>query len=92
MALASGVPGVDPSGRRQCTPATPVARRQKGAAFRETRTLDDFDFSFNPSIKRKIIYDLAAGQFIREGRDVLFIGPPGVGKIASWRKLSATKR
>jgi len=57
-----------------------LARRQKGAAFRETRTLDDFDFSFNPSIKRKIIYDLAAGQFIREGRDVLFIGPPGVGK------------
>ena len=57
-----------------------LARRQKLATFRETRTLEDFDFSFNPSIKRKVIYDLAAGQFIREARDVLFIGPPGVGK------------
>ncbi len=57
-----------------------LARRQKQATFRETRTLEDFDFSFNPSIKRKLIYDLAAGQFIREARDVLFIGPPGVGK------------
>jgi DNA replication protein DnaC len=57
-----------------------LARRIKTAAFRETRTLDDFDFSFNPSIKRKPIYELATGQFIRDTRDVLFIGPPGVGK------------
>jgi DNA replication protein DnaC len=57
-----------------------LLRRQKLAAFRDTRTLEDFDFSFNPAIKRKQIYDLAAGQFIREARDVLFIGPPGVGK------------
>lgn len=57
-----------------------LARRQKLATFRETRTLEDFDFSFNPSIKRKLIYDLATGQFIREARDVLLIGPPGVGK------------
>ena len=57
-----------------------LARRIKTAAFREARTLDDFDFSFNPSIKRKPIYELATGQFIRDARDVLFIGPPGVGK------------
>lgn len=57
-----------------------LARRIKTAAFRETRTLDDFDFSFNSSIKRKPIYELATGQFIRDTRDVLFIGPPGVGK------------
>jgi DNA replication protein DnaC len=57
-----------------------LARRRKTAAFRETRTLEDFDFSFNPSIKRKQVYDLATGQFIREARDVLFVGPPGVGK------------
>jgi DNA replication protein DnaC len=57
-----------------------LARRQKSATFRETRTLEDFDFSFNPAIKRKAIYDLATGQFIREAKDVLFIGPPGVGK------------
>ncbi len=57
-----------------------IERRRKSAQFRDTRTLEDFDFAFNPSIKRKQIYDLASGQFIRESRDVLFIGPPGVGK------------
>lgn len=44
------------------------------------KTLEDFDWRFNPSIKRKTVFDLAAGHFIRERRDVLFIGPPGVGK------------
>jgi DNA replication protein DnaC len=57
-----------------------LGRRVKLAMFHEPRTLEDFDFSFNPSVKRKQIYDLAACQFIREHRDVLFIGPPGVGK------------
>jgi len=57
-----------------------MERRNKAADFRDTRTLEDFDFTFNPAIKRKQIYDLAAGQFSREYRDVLLIGPPGVGK------------
>lgn len=57
-----------------------MERRKKSADFRDTKTLDDFDFSFNPAVKRKLIYDLASGQFIREARDVLLIGPPGVGK------------
>ncbi len=57
-----------------------VQRRVKTAGFRELKTLDDFDWSFNPTIKRKQIFDLAAGRFIREARDVLLIGPPGVGK------------
>lgn len=57
-----------------------MARRVKAACFHDTRTLEDFDFSFNTSIKRKQVYDLAACQFIRERRDVLLVGPPGVGK------------
>ena len=57
-----------------------LERRRKAASFRDTRNLEDFDFSFNPSVKRRQIHDLAACQFIRESRDVLFIGPPGVGK------------
>lgn len=57
-----------------------IERRGKWAAFRETKTLEDFDWSFNPSIRRSQIYDLATGQFIRQKRDVLFMGPPGVGK------------
>jgi DNA replication protein DnaC len=57
-----------------------LQRRVKAAQFRDLRTLDAFDWSFNPSIKRKQIYDLASCQFIRATRDVLFLGPPGVGK------------
>lgn len=57
-----------------------IARRLKAAAFRELKALDDFDWSFNPSIPRKKIYELAACHFIRQPRDVLFLGPPGVGK------------
>jgi DNA replication protein DnaC len=57
-----------------------IERRVKAAAFRDQRTIEDFDFSFNPSIKRKQIFDLAAGRFIHEARDVLLLGPPGVGK------------
>jgi DNA replication protein DnaC len=57
-----------------------IARRVKTASFHDNRTLEDFDFSFNPSIKRKQIFDLATCQFVRERRDVLLLGPPGVGK------------
>ena len=57
-----------------------VNRRVKAAAFREPKTLEDFDWQFNPSIKKKQIFDLATGRFIREARDVLLLGPPGTGK------------
>lgn len=57
-----------------------LKRRVKAALFRDLRVLDDFDWSFNPAIKKKQIFDLATCRFIRENRDALFIGPPGVGK------------
>ena len=57
-----------------------INRRQAAAGFREPRTLEDFDFSFNPSIKKAKIYDLGTARFIREHRDVLLVGPPGTGK------------
>ena len=57
-----------------------LERRFKAAQFRERKSLEDFDWSFNPSIPRKQIYDLATCRFLREGRDVLWLGPPGVGK------------
>jgi DNA replication protein DnaC len=57
-----------------------VDRRTHAAMFRECKPLDEFDFAFNTSIKRKQIHDLASGKFIREKGDVLFLGPPGVGK------------
>jgi DNA replication protein DnaC len=57
-----------------------ITRRVKAACFGEVKNLDEFDFSFNPSIKRKQIHDLAGAQFIRDKTDVLLLGPPGVGK------------
>jgi DNA replication protein DnaC len=56
------------------------ARDIKVAAFRQNHSLSDFDFSFNPSIPRAKIYELATCQYIAQARDVLLIGPPGVGK------------
>lgn len=57
-----------------------IDRRTKTAAFREKRTLDSFDFSFNPGIDRRLIHDLATGRFLENTEDILLIGPPGVGK------------
>jgi len=57
-----------------------IARRLKAACFREHKTLEDFDWTFNPSIKKRQIYDLATSRFVREAKDVLLIGPPVIGK------------
>ena len=57
-----------------------IDRRVKAAGFRELKPLTDFEWSFNPSIKKKQVFDLACCRFIRERRDVLWMGPPGVGK------------
>lgn len=57
-----------------------LKRRTQAADFHHLKTLEDFDWQFNPGIHRKVIYELAAGAFIRKTTDVFFVGPPGVGK------------
>lgn len=57
-----------------------LARRMKLACFREPKKLEDFDFRFNTTIKKNAIFELATCRFIREHRDVLWVGPPGTGK------------
>ena len=57
-----------------------LQRRTVAADFRHLKTLEDFDWQFNPTISRKVIYELATGAFIRKATDVFLIGPPGVGK------------
>jgi DNA replication protein DnaC len=57
-----------------------LERRKQLAGFPDLKPLEDFDFGFNPSIKRSQIFELATGQFIRQHRDILLLGPPGVGK------------
>lgn len=71
-----------------------IERRVKSADFRELKSLDEFDFVFNPSIKRQQIFELATCRFVRERKDVLLIGPPGTGKsfIAQAVGYSAIKQ
>lgn len=55
-------------------------RRLKTAGFPEHKTLDQFDFSFNPALNKRHILELASGGFIHQARSALIVGPPGVGK------------
>lgn len=55
-------------------------RRMTAAGFRDPKRLEDFDWAFNPGIKRQQMYELATCRFVRESKDVLLLGPPGVGK------------
>ena len=57
-----------------------LAVRVRRAAVNTTKTLEGFDFSFNPSINRQQILHLASGDYIRQKRNVLICGPSGVGK------------
>ncbi len=55
-------------------------RRIRLARFPTPKTLEEFDFSFNPGIKKKDLLALAGCAFVYKAQNVLFIGPPGVGK------------
>jgi DNA replication protein DnaC len=58
-----------------------LERRRKQAAFRDPlKTLDNFDFTFNPKMNRSLVFELATGAFIGRHEDALFLGPPGTGK------------
>ncbi len=50
------------------------------AHFPSVKTLEDFDFKFQPSIDAKLVRELATGRFIASAENALFFGPPGVGK------------
>ena len=58
-----------------------LERRRKQAGFRHpNKTLDSFDFTFNPKMNRSLVFDLATGAFIAKCEDALFLGPGGAGK------------
>src|SRR3989475_5044776 len=58
-----------------------LERRRKQAAFRApNKTLDNFDFTFNPKMNRSLVFDLATCAFIGKREDALFLGPGGTGK------------
>jgi DNA replication protein DnaC len=64
-----------------------AARRAKRAElnlrfanFPTLKRLDDFDYAAQPSIDRRLIEELASGRYLAEGRNIVLLGPPGVGK------------
>ena len=50
------------------------------AHFPTVKTMEDFDFKFQPTLDGKLVNELATGRFIAHGENVLVFGPPGVGK------------
>lgn len=54
--------------------------RTKVAGFPFQKNFDQFDFKFQPSIDLKVIQELKTMRFIHQAENVLFLGPPGVGK------------
>jgi DNA replication protein DnaC len=62
-------------------------RHQKGVEFRLAmarfpwvKTLEQFDFAFQPSLDRKVIRELSTLAFVGRGENIIILGPPGVGK------------
>jgi len=57
-----------------------LALRIRRASINTTKTLEGFNFAFNPHINRQQILDLATCTYIHQKRNVLLCGPTGVGK------------
>ena len=64
------------SGRHQKV----VEARLQTARFPWVKTIEQFDFSFQPSIDRKVIRELTSLWFVERSENVIILGPPGVGK------------
>lgn len=57
-----------------------IEARLRQARFPWVKTLDQFDFEFQPSVDRKVVRELASGSFVERAQNVVVLGPPGVGK------------
>lgn len=60
--------------------AKKLEKRLRSASFEEAKTMEGFDFSFNPKIRKGVISDLATCLFVEKKEHVLIYGPVGVGK------------
>jgi len=67
------------------------ARGLKQAGIPEVKTLETYDWSFNPQIPKALILDLATTRFVREHGGLLLLGPPGAGE-KGWPSRSKSGR
>jgi DNA replication protein DnaC len=56
------------------------ARRLKQAGIAEVKSLENYDWSFNPQVPKALVLELATARFVREHGGILLLGPPGTGK------------
>ncbi len=64
----------------RATEARRLERRLRFAGLPHRKALEEFDFSAQPSVDRRLVSELATLRFVEERSNVLLIGPPGVGK------------
>jgi len=64
----------------QSKEARSQALRMRIAGFPFEKRLDEFDFKYQPSLDKTVIKEIASLRFIRNAENVVFLGPPGVGK------------
>lgn len=57
-----------------------ISMRTNLARFPFVKTLESFDFAYQPSLDKKQLHTLASCHFIEHGENVIILGPPGVGK------------
>jgi DNA replication protein DnaC len=57
-----------------------IAMGMQIAHFPAVKTLDDFEFDFQPSLDQRLVRELATSRFVANAENVLLFGPPGVGK------------
>src|SRR2546429_7683390 len=57
-----------------------VTMKTRLARFPFVKTLEQFDFSFQPALNEAQIRELATARFVAHGENILLLGPPGVGK------------
>ena len=71
-----------------------IDRRIKAATFQGLQTLESFDFDALPCLKRKLVLDLARGEFVARRENVIALGPSGTGKshISNGIGLAACQR
>ncbi len=60
--------------------ASASSNREKAARLPVRKTLEEFDFAFQPAVSSRLLWELAELSFLKTHTNIVFLGPPGVGK------------